>query len=111
MSETTIRKESFCSCTEVPLVFQSLLAEAAKELWEKNLKPKLMYEYVIVPRSLPGDAMFEMRAHLARVAEIFSKRYNCMCLPRETVQKESLPEEDCHELCWIGICITTMVSK
>lgn len=100
VSETTIRKESFCSCTEVPLVFQSLLAEAAKELRKLDLRPMYFQTYLAVPTRLSEEAISEICSHITQVAARFVRKEKCSYLGGEiSAKRSSLDDDDRGELC------------
>lgn len=101
--ETTVRKESFCSGTEVPLVFQSLLVKTAKELEEKSLRLVCFKNYVGVPDRLSSEAISEMCSHIVRIAKKFVGKTGASYLGGEIATKTSSPAEDGRELCHIAV--------
>lgn len=107
MLETKIRKEKFCSGTEVPLVFPSLLAEAAEELKQKDLRLMYFQTYLAVPARLPDEGIAEICSHLTQAARRFVAKTETSYLGGEISVKPSSLEDDSRELCKIVVEMTS----
>jgi len=106
--ETTVRKESFCSGTEVPLVFQSLLAEAAKALKEQGLEPRCFQTDITVRAGLADEAIAEISSHILQIAKKFAGKQNRCSYSGGEISQKSIAslEDNGRELCRIAIEMT-----
>lgn len=106
--ETTVRKKSFCSGTEIPPVFQNLLAKAAKALKAQALEPSCFQTAIVVPARLADEAIAEISSHISQIAKRFAGKQNkCSYLGGEISQKSIVAmEDDGRELCHIAVEMT-----
>ncbi len=108
MLETQVLKETCCPGTEIPPVFQSLLAEAAKALKEQGLEPRCFQSSITVPARLADEAIAEISSHISQIAKKFvGKQNRCSYSGGEISQKSIASLEDNgRELCRISIEMT-----